>query len=620
MRLSVLLGVTLLASCSRNKPHKPGDEWLKTIKFEGNKEISRSKLKTGLQLRRVQKAGRAPDLYQVDLDRKRLQGQYAREGFFEADVQSRIDRETDEATVVFSIAEGERSRTKVAIIGLPDDPDLTTKAVRDQLPIPDGAPFNYETYNLAKPLILGAVQNAGYAHAKLDAQVNGDVATHTANVTLAFTPGPKCKFGTISVQGVDGALRDAILGRLAFKTGETYSIAAVAASQRAIYGLQRFSTVQVQPEDGENAVVNMKVAVAKAAAQQVALGGGFGIEPTVIEVRGRAGYEILGWPHPLEKLTIDLRPAYAYLRDGTGYQPRIRTLARLEHQDLFLPYAIGSVEGGFDYLAYEAFTEYGPRAQLGYELQLGTRKLKLHGGYKIHRYNFRAANELIDDELQMRIGIDQPERVAGFTQSLVADYRDNQVEPRLGFYGEIKVTEATRFAGSDYEYLQVIPELRGFVPLGSVVFAGRARYGRFFGDVPASERFFSGGSTSQRGFSERRLSPSVTGTLMNGNQVTVPYGGAGLIDTSVEGRFPIMTIRKMPLGGVVFLDGGDVTEEAGDLTLSNLAYSFGLGLRLKTLVGPVRADLGYRLNRVGTVDDPAPGTKFAFHLSLGEAF
>ena len=618
VRALPLLGALLLAGCSHNKPHKPGDEWLKGIKVEGNKTFSGNEVRESLQLRRVEKAGRAPDLYQVELDRKRIQGQYARSGFFEADIQSRVDRESDAATVVYTIAEGERSRTRVIITGLPEE--LPASTVRAKLPIDEGAPFDYEAYDLAKPLILGAVQDAGYAHAKLEATVNGDVATHTANVSLAFTPGPKCTFGTISVQGVDGALADAIRGRLEFKTGDTYSMAAVAATQRAIYGLARFSTVQVQPEEGESAVVNMKVAVAKAAPRQVTLGAGFGFEPTVIEVRGRAGYEVLGWPHPLQTLTIDLRPAYAYLRDGSGYQPRIRTVARLEHQDLFMPYAVGSVEGGFDYLAYEAFTEYGPRAQLGYEFRLGTPKLRLRAGYLIHRYNFRAANELIDDELKMRIGIDQPELVGGFTQSLIADYRDNPVETRLGVYGELKVVEGGKFAGGNYQYTQIIPELRGFVPLGPVVFAGRARYGAFYGDVPPSERFYSGGSTSQRGFSERRLSPSVTGTLMNGTETTVPYGGAGLIDSSVEVRFPIMTLRTMPLGGVVFLDGGDVTEKAGDLSFSKLNYSLGAGLRLKTIVGPVRADFGYRLNRVGTVDDPASGTKFAFHLTLGEAF
>ena len=44
-----------------------------------------------------------------------------------------------------------------------------------------------------------------------------------------------------------------------------------------------------------------------------------------------------------------------------------------------------------------------------------------------------------------------------------------------------------------------------------------------------------------------------------------------------------------------------------------------LGLRLFTIVGAVRADVGYRLNRTGPMD-PDPGSHFAFHLSIGEAY
>jgi len=110
----------------------------------------------------------------------------------------------------------------------------------------------------------------------------------------------------------------------------------------------------------------------------------------------------------------------------------------------------------------------------------------------------------------------------------------------------------------------------------------------------------------------------VTGPVM-GTTITVPYGGAGMIDSSVEMRFPIMSIRKMPLNGVTFLDSGDVTNTPSELSLGNLNYAVGFGLRLLTIVGPIRADFGYRLNRKGPMD-PEPNTPYAFHISLGEAF
>jgi outer membrane translocation and assembly module TamA len=152
-----------------------------------------------------------------------------------------------------------------------------------------------------------------------------------------------------------------------------------------------------------------------------------------------------------------------------------------------------------------------------------------------------------------------------------------------------------------------------------VVFAGRARWGRFFGqDVPATERFFSGGSVSQRGFSERRLSPQVRGDVM-GTTTDVPYGGTTLFETGVESRFPITKVKGMPLGGVLFLDGADVVEEPARLSLGKLHWALGFGLRLHTIVGPLRFDFGWRLNRTGPMD-PSPDDKYAFHLSLGEAF
>jgi outer membrane protein assembly factor BamA len=215
----------------------------------------------------------------------------------------------------------------------------------------------------------------------------------------------------------------------------------------------------------------------------------------------------------------------------------------------------------------------------------------------------------------MQIGIDHPEMVGAYEQSLIADFRDHPIEPRWGLYAEMKVTEGTRFAGGSYEYQQVSPELRGYVPIGPVVLAARARYGAIFGGVPPTERYYAGGSVSQRGFSERELSPSVTGPV-NGTTITVPYGGAGLLDNSVEARFPLATVKSMPLGGVVFLD---VTDKPSELSLARLNYALGFGLRLKTIIGPARFDFGYRLNRTGPMD-PEPGSKYAFHLSLGEAF
>ncbi|CAN5844541.1 hypothetical protein BH11MYX3_BH11MYX3_04330 [soil metagenome] len=616
------LALLVLGACSHgNAPHRPGDEWLSGIKFEGNKVRGSSTLTTGLALHRTEKRGRAPDPYQIGVDADRIRGEYLRLGYLDVDVQSRTERKGDATTVTYTIEEGVRATTKVSILGLPEnDPDLLVSKVRETLPLADGAPFDYDKFDLAKEALENVVEDAGYAHVKLDAQVIADRANHTALIQLTYTTGPKCTFGPVEIHGVDGALREAVEDRLQFSPGQQYSTAAIAATQRALYGLNRFSTVRVQPEkDGSGAVVAMKVDVAEGARREVKLGIGAGIDPSSYEVRGRAGYTIAGWPFAMDTVSLDLRPAYALLRDSHEYQPRIRALAKLERQDLLWTYGKGDIQGGYNYLTVEAYTSYGPLARLGFETPVFTDKVKLRVGWGIEQLGFRNISPLIDDTLQMRLGLGPTvtERIGAYEQSLIVDLRDDPIEPRLGAYAELRVAEGTKLAGGNLNYIETVPELRGYVPLGPVVVAARARYGRFFGDVPVTERLFSGGS-GQRGFSERRLAPSITGEV-KGSTRTVPYGGSALIETGVEGRFPLTTIKSMPLGGVLFLDGADVTETAAELSPTNLHWAAGIGLRLHTIVGPVRADFGYRLNRTGGME-PDPSSNFAFHLSIGEAF
>src|SRR6187551_28916 len=76
----------LVAGCGQKVVHHPGEEYLETIRFEGNKSIKSKDLRDGLALRRVQKQGASPDPYLVVIDGQRVRGEYLRRGFMEVDV------------------------------------------------------------------------------------------------------------------------------------------------------------------------------------------------------------------------------------------------------------------------------------------------------------------------------------------------------------------------------------------------------------------------------------------------------------------------------------------------------------------------------------------------------
>jgi outer membrane translocation and assembly module TamA len=129
-------------------------------------------------------------------------------------------------------------------------------------------------------------------------------------------------------------------------------------------------------------------------------------------------------------------------------------------------------------------------------------------------------------------------------------------------------------------------------------------------DVPASERFFAGGDTTVRGFVLDRL-----GTAETRNAEGFPTGGNGLAVVNLELR----TLYWKGLGGVGFFDAGNVFKSAGDVSFGELRPTAGFGLRYRSPLGPLRADLGFNLDRQ-LLAGGARERGTVFHISLGQAF
>ncbi|MDB4953021.1 MAG: surface antigen [Myxococcales bacterium] len=616
-----------LAACGGQAPvQHPGDVHYDKLRIEGNHAIDGDTLEDGLALDRH----RDIDEYQIDLDTKRLAALYQRLGYFSVEVHSRIEHQGDTGTVVFTIVEGRRATTHVEISGLPAD--VSPETARALVPLSEGAPFDYAAYALAKAPLLALVEDRGYAHARLEAGIVANRATATATATFVFEPGPPCTFGDITIGGTTGDLADAARARITFHKGDRYSSKVVALSQIELLGLGRFASVRIEPDrSGNQPVIAVKVSLTEGNRNELRIGGGLGLDPLNYSIRGRAQYSVAGFPGPLWNASADFKPALSFLRETCGptlggCQPDLllRLIGLLTRQDLVRPYVKGEIEGGADYLPIEAYTLKAVRVRLGLSTPLGIQRLQLRVGWQLAAISFANLNSALLEPgtsiptlLAHDLGLDRDERLGAFTQTLVIDLRDQPLAPRFGLYAELRLAEGSRYAGGAYQYVQVTPEVRGFLPLGPLVLAGRLRVGTITGDVPPSERYFGGGASSNRGFAERQLSPVATSTL-DGH--TVPVGGAGLIETGGELRAPLGKIKTYEIGTVAFLDGGDVTNSPSALSAPHLHWAVGLGLRWFLLpVGPIRLDVSYRLNRNGP-GEPQPGCTWNWFLSVGEAY
>lgn len=75
------------------------------------------------------------------------------------------------------------------------------------------------------------------------------------------------------------------------------------------------------------------------------------------------------------------------------------------------------------------------------------------------------------------------------------------------------------------------------------------------------------------------------------------------------------------IGAVLFLDGGNVWAESFGITLGDLRYAVGPGLRYQTPIGRIRFDVGYQLNPIPDllVNDRPQTRRFRIHFSIGQA-
>jgi outer membrane protein assembly factor BamA len=255
------------------------------------------------------------------------------------------------------------------------------------------------------------------------------------------------------------------------------------------------------------------------------------------------------------------------------------------------------------------------------------------------------------------------------------DFRDNAIHPHKGFLLSNDFQVAGLPGTSLASDFRLQPEARGFIPLAhGVTLAVRGKLGFLFGasygtafrqdlnsvqaghaaevvetpDLDADIQtvyfrgFFSGGPSSNRGFALRAaspwgvvpfLSPATSATQVNTCTVTVtdpvtkqpkqvvdlngcliPIGGFTLWEGSVEVRFDI----GGPFGVALFCDTGDVSPDTFDLRFGHLHMSCGAGARYDTPVGPIRLDLGYRVQPLQVIGFSNERAVFAADPTYGE--
>ncbi|HKP11996.1 MAG TPA: POTRA domain-containing protein [Blastocatellia bacterium] len=225
----------------------------------------------------------------------------------------------------------------------------------------------------------------------------------------------------------------------------------------------------------------------------------------------------------------------------------------------------------------------------------------------------------------------RPIRLGRIGPSFAYDTRDNKFDPTAGMQTLGSFYFASSALGGNEQFIKLSLEHNRYYALRrfrDTVYSlsGRLGLATPFGgktSLPISERFFAGGARDLRGFGFEEAGPTIlvpqrdtAGNIIRNDDGTPklmlsPLGGNAVLVINNELRFPIWR----SLGGAVFSDTGNVFQRVRDMKPSNLTQTFGLGVRVKTPVGPVRFDVGFLVfNR-----PPGYGS-YHLHFTIGQTF
>jgi outer membrane protein assembly factor BamA len=653
------------------------------LSFEGNTQIGADELTGKIATRESPRfLGLFPGVvydyqvlnpYVLELDLERIQRYYRARGFYEAQVLAArvIRRDQRRVEVRIRISEGPAVTVRqLAIRGLATLPErlrepLQAAALEHLAP---GTRLEEAQYHAAQAAIQRGLTENAYANAQVDRAARVDLAHESATVSYQLQPHRPAVFGPVRYAGLSGIPEGPVKRAVDIRPGDAYSSEALDLARQAALELGVFSSVVVEPElqGAGQSVVPIHVDGRPAPLRTLRFGAGVRLDSVGADVHVLAAWQNRNFLGGLRRLSFELNPSLVLF--GTRLPefsppeqllPQLEARAELRQPGLFEPRTNGLLRVDYGIRAVLDRNTGNGENILGYREARGGLGLERRFGHYLYlrpSLNLQLNTPFVyagslDVDLNPRLLISYFELLANL------DLRDSPVRPHRGIYLSTQPQVALL---ADAHDIRLSQELRGYVPLARrATLALRGNLGFLFpfsygepapGDVRRNRvrdaqliyfrGFFSGGTSSNRGYPVRGIGPHdvidfsypVTGTSnrdcsreSSDERCELPIGGVSLWELSGELRFDVTG----PLGVNLFCDASDVSPSRLDVRLNRPHLSCGPGVRYDTPVGPLRADLGVRVPGLqilaGGVDvEGSPptllGLPVALAVGIGEAF
>lgn len=560
-----------------------------SLKFVGNRSFDEKTLAEymiGVAPERLVKSKLPFNETEITAGVERVVAFYQSEGFLDVAVKltgTEITAGGTKAGLVLRITEGPKYFLgAVSFAGhplLPREELIAALALKPEMPF---APFLAD--HLQRTLQT-FYRSKGFFTATVEAHAD---RTHPRGrlvpVTFVCEPGVRFRVGAVVPRGMDRLSPEFLEKRFESLTGQIYDPVKIEERYRQLIKTGLFKSLHVRPMPDGPDTLHLEVDVEEAKAKEIGFELGYASYDGAIAGFTIGDRNFLGHGRPL---SLSLQYSQRGFRGELLYvNPWLFDSEWMLRAKVFSALR--------DEIGYSKATE-------GVRLEL-TRHFTPHweaGGYAVFETT-KISSLKIDPRFAGPT--DYALAAVGLTQTL--DYRDDVTNPTRGWV----FTASADIDSLDgrVAFARATARYSWYRTFGKTLLGLGARAGWIIpvgneADVPIDLRFVNGGGTSVRSFAERKLGPKDA----SGN----PLGGDFYTIFNAEWDFPI----KGAFGGSVFADAGNLVG-ASAVSLDDMRYAIGVGLRYQLPIGPLRLDYGYNPSpKVGEASG-------AVHVSFGFAF
>ena len=532
----------------------------------------------------VRSIRRVDDALEDDLERfKRI---LRAEGYYGAAINHRTERSGGDIKILVQVELGERFTVSDITYTSADDTarnldlSLTAPNLVDILKV--GDPARSASIVALEREIQTVFLESGYPDAIVsDRKVTVDHATQLVAVSYEISQGTLRYLGDIQV--ADGLItKKAYIETLVpWRSGDLYKSSLLRTYHKRLMntGLFRYATLSPIGAPDETKVTDIALDLEEGPMHRIELGVGYGAGEGF---EGELSWTNRNWRGRGETLKFALKMGETEQALTANFKkPHFKKFG----QTLSLKGRIGRE----NIPAYEARLV---ETQLSLERQMGKRLLGAVG-------TSIKATEIEEN------GVTEGFILVGLPMGLTYDGSDSLLDVSSGVRLNVRSQPTYSLKGDRFSFF--INEIRAssYLTFGDITFAAKTRVGSIYGGtldrIPPSERFFSGGGGSVRGFAYQSIGPL--------NTLGEPIGGKSVAE--IAGEVRVRLSEKLSI--VPFLDGGMVYDSALP-KFKDFRWGAGAGLRYHTGVAPIRFDVAVPLDRrtgEGSV---------AFYISIGQSF